>query len=373
MPSQALDASQGSPPARETVTGSMSPTGLAALDKTASLFSAALDPEETKPLKKAPAKAPPPASATEESSDEPVEDPETEPEPSGEEPESTETDDARSETTEDLPPADDASDEADEEPESPALHEVKVRGKIERHTLEELKAGYSRTSDYTQSKMELAEKNKAFDAKATESQGKLAQYDKLLEQAQQMLTDLAPKEPDWEQLRNTMDPAEYAQRYTDWQRFAMSRKELVEERQRVQREAMDTALDTKRKRIEAETGKLIETRPELKDAGKQQQFFTDVFTYAQQQGFSIDQLREVENHQILLILDKARRYEALQSNRPNTTKVITGKLKPASPSGKKPPVRKVDPTQQAADRLRKSGDVRDLADVFLHHAERAGR
>lgn len=344
----------------------MTTSGIAAMDAVANIF-AAEEQEQLPPpkgTKKSPPKEPPVDPDSLEEPDPTVPDPDAELDEVTEEPEAVE------ETTEES----DADPDPDAEPDDPdaqadePLEEVKVRGKTLKVTKEELKAGYSRTADYTQSKMELAEKRKAVEAKDTSLDGKLAQYDSLLEQAQTMLVDMVPKEPNWDQLRETADPAEYSRQYTDWQRLSNAKADILTERKRVLDERVQASMQKRQETIAAETTKLVEARPELKDPAKQRAFITAAFTYAQQSlGFTIEQLRELADHRALLILDKARRYDVITAKRGSTEQLVKSNVRSAQPSGKRPPAPKKSPKELAVSRLRKSGSVADLADVFLHN------
>ena len=87
-------------------------------------------------------------------------------------------------------------------------YEVKVDGEPVVVDLEELKNGYSRDADYRKKTMALADERRAFETESQAVAQERQQYQAGLAQLRSALERIQG-EPDWEQLRNQMEPAEF--------------------------------------------------------------------------------------------------------------------------------------------------------------------
>jgi len=144
------------------------------------------------------------------------------------------------------------------------------------------------------------------------------------------------------------NPAEYAARTIDINRaqaeidqqkqgFSSQIMERSEQARTVQQQAHAELLQT-------EMGKLLEVRPELTDKKHWTEFTSNVVEYAKGYGIEEADVRGVTNHSMLLILDKARRWDEAQGDITATRKKPTAALKALRPGAKsdKKPTAKTD-------------------------------
>lgn len=215
--------------------------------------------------------------------------------------------DDATEATEEAVEAAEEEPEAQDEPE-PA-YTVKVNGNEVEVPLSELLKGYSREQDYTAKTMALAEERKSLSSQfANELEQRLEVFkasDPILAEADQI---------DWQRLSQD-DPTTYVQL-----------KAAVDERRKIvtdteariakAREGQAEAEAAKAREIaEAETKRLIEAVPELKDTTALTSFATNAVNYLRGTGYDDGEIAELTDHRALIIVDKARRFDELQMAR----------------------------------------------------------
>lgn len=322
-------------------------------DVFAGLFSDEVPPEDTKSRETpAPTESEQPegASTDEESTEQQTEqvDPNAAPE-EAEEAAPAEGEDAEPETP-------------DEQPEEPQTFTIKVDGKDVAVTLDELQKGYSRHADYTQKTQALAEERRSLEAEAATMRTRNEQYAVLLDKVEEGLKQLTPPEPDWDALRRD-NPEEFAVQWAEHQRREEALKAVRSEKDRVFQEQQDALAKAHRAFVASEAEKLIEALPELKDPSKRPEFRKGLAEYGRSVGFTDAELNNVADHRALIILDKARRYDALQAQRPKLKDKVSKikVLKPGAPRRKAPA-----PTKgaRALERLAKTHSLDDAADAF---------
>lgn len=244
----------------------------------------------------------------------------------------------------------------------PQTFTVKVDGKDVAVTLDELQKGYSRHADYTQKTQALAEERKTLEAETATMRTRNEQYAVLLDKVEEGLKQLTPPEPDWDALRRD-NPEEFAVQWAEHQRRAEALKAVRSEKDRVFQEQQAELANAHKAFVASEAEKLIEALPELKDSSKRPAFRKDLAAYGRSVGFTDAELNNVVDHRALVILDKARRYDALQAQRPKLQEKVSKikVLKPGAPKRKAPA-----PTKgaRAMERLAQTHSLDDAADAF---------
>jgi hypothetical protein len=200
---------------------------------------------------------------------------------------------------------------AEEEPEAEVeqpepTYKVKVNGEEVEVPLPELLKSYSREQDYTKKTMALAdERNQLKSQFASE----LKQQIELFESLDPILSEA--KNIDWQALAAS-DPATYVQ----LQEAVKQRQAAIEQARAKVAEASqgDTAAETARIAEEAakETEALIKAMPELADPEKLKGFATESVNYLRGSGFDDSEIAELIDHRALTIIDKARRFDAIE-------------------------------------------------------------
>lgn len=199
-----------------------------------------------------------------------------------------------------------AEEEPDAEDKPEPTYKVKVDGEEVEVPLSELTKGYSREQDYTRKTMALAEERKALQSQFA---SELQQHVELFEALDPILSEA--RNIDWQALAAS-DPATYVQL-----------QEAVKQRQTVLAEARAKIADAQRGNPEAEaqqraevaqreTEALIKVMPELSDPAKLTDFANSNVQYLQSNGFKGDEIAELIDARALTIIDKARRFDALE-------------------------------------------------------------
>lgn len=263
---------------------------------------------------------------------------------------------------------DEDSEDADEAPDPQAKIKVKVDGEEIEVTLEELTKGYSRTSDYTRKTQALAEQRKQIETEAQQIRDVQQRYAQGLTELEQALAQMKPAEPDWDKLRRE-NPAEFAARWADHQRFVQDQQAVAQERQRVQAELSERQQRELNQVLEVEKKALVEAIPEWSNPEVASEEKKQLAQYAQSLGFTEEQLAQVYDHRIMVMLRKAQRFDQIQAK--GKTK-IQSKVK--DPKVLKPGARDQTPPKQkgkrkqartAMDRLARTGRPQDAAAALM--------
>lgn len=310
-------------PTPETQNPQGEPEDLGSLDAAAAAFAARLEPkEEDKPE----------AQTTE-----------AEPDPEPESEADTE--------------ADEADPEADEQTEE--LVEVEFEGKTFK-VPPELQKGLLRQSDYSRKMNEVSEKEKTYTQRleliehiekiADERSEALAQVRLLDEQIKQF------ESVDWAKAQ-AENPGEAALAAVRLLNLQNQRKEAANAAAQIARKMTETRhkLDLD-KRVEME--KVLDKQmPGWR--GEEGVKFT---AYAMENGWKPEEIGSITDPRVVLAIDKARRFDALQKSKEQ----VKAKAKDAPPVVKPGAARpRVDQTQEAMTRLRKTNSVDDAAAAFL--------
>lgn len=208
-------------------------------------------------------------------------------------------------------------------------------------------------ADYTKKTMDLAEERKALEAlKANASpeieplRQKLTHYEALL--GQQLVTD---QKTDWMKLLRE-DPIGYLEqkeladkRAVEWQQLTAKKNEEYQQKfsQTLAHEAQQ----------------LVAKRPEWKDVAVWNADFEKMKPSLRSAGFSEQEINNAVDHRMILIADKARKWDELQTSKTEVAK----KIEKLPPKVERPGVggNEGQANQAAMQRLRKTGDVDDAA------------
>jgi len=283
-------------------------------------------------------------------------------------------DDGDNEADDDEADDDDESGEGEDDDDSradpmDAEYEVKVNGKPEKVTLKDLLSAYPKAGDYYQKTQALAQRRRELDtghAQVAKQYGEKLQsvaglYGKVRDllvgdinsQAMQQLRAENPQE--WLVQRQAMqDRVDSVNNVLSriHQEQEQHRKEFTERQQKELASFVDTELETLERHI-----------PDWRQEGKVRlaQYLVDDV------GFSKDEISNVVDSRMLLVADKARRYDKLMSERDKTSEKRKRKKPPQSAKSKGGNLKR-QPTKQrktqnqfrdAKNRAKKSGNMRD--------------
>jgi|SRR5689334_1640119 len=196
--------------------------------------------------------------------------------------------------------AEEEAPEGEDEPEP--TYKVKVDGQEAEVPLSELLKGYSREQDYTRKTMALAEERKTL---RSQFANELEQHVRLFEALDPILSEA--KNIDWQALAQS-DPATYVQLQE-----AVKQRQSAIEAARAKIGAAQTENPEEAAQVaQRETEALVKAVPELSDPDKMKGFAVEAVNYLRGNGFDDGEIVDLTDHRALIIVDKARRYDALQ-------------------------------------------------------------
>lgn len=258
--------------------------------------------------------------------------------------------------------AGDSEDAQDEQEEDNSLYTVVIDGKEQKVSLEEALKGYQRQSDYTRKTQEVAERSKAVEAQEQQIAQMRSQYEASINLLAQEMQRYLPQEPDWEKLHQD-DPINFPIIEKQWRDYKANVAAVQQEQLRIQQENSRKEMEQRQKIVEEGTKYLFEKMPEWKDQAKWTEARNQLRDYGRQVGYSDDELNAALDPRAIIVLDKARRWDALQANRPQPQKATAPKpMRPGTPASSP---RKQTEVLKVKQRLKSSGSVDDAAALFM--------
>ena len=256
--------------------------------------------------------------------------------------------------------------EADEEVEDEdqldtPVYTVKVEGKDTDVTLDELKSGYLKDSDYRKKTSELAEQRRGIDAQAQAIQAERNQYAQALGQMQSEATRQLGqyKQIDWDRLREE-DPMLFMQRRDEQRELEKGIEDNQKQYQQLAVQAQAHQVQRFNQDVESGKAKLIERMPDWDDATSK-----EVRSFGLDEGFTNEELSTLTDPRSMVVLRKAMLYDRIHKSQPAKKKV-----KADTPRYVRPGVTKSKGEVSAKKRteklkqLRKSGKVDDAASMI---------
>lgn len=265
-------------------------------------------------------------------------------------------------------PEEDSEEDGDEEDEEDSSEPVYTTPDGEEVTLEELKRGYLRQSDYTKKTQEIAQARQ----QAQEAFGALEQHHNVLAEhlslalniVEPQLAELA--KTDWDTLAS-QDAYEYAEKRAQFDQAQARYQRLQAAAQEVVQEEKQRSAILRAQKLQAEQQKLQMALPDLGDPKRGPQLAKSIKEYALSMGLNEKEASNIHDHRLIVMLNKARLYDELSQGQ------LTAAKKKISKSPKK--VARAGQTSskaeqstfkksQARDRLKKSGSIDDAV-AFL--------
>jgi len=241
------------------------------------------------------------------------------------------------------------------------LIEVKIDGKLEQVSLDELRNGYSRQQHFTRQSQKLAEEKKQFETDSAKVLEERQQYAQLLgtleQQIQQMDSD---PEPDWNALYE-IDPVEASKKQHEYNSYKQSKAQKLQaiesEKQRISNETRQAELVQYQKILSTEAEKLPEVIPSWKDEKIATKEKAELKNFLMGRGVTEEEVSALvkANHVSVLrdamLYNKGKRKVVKRRTAPKGTKVLK--------SGSKKAPKKTDAYKKTTSRLKKNGNWRD--------------
>lgn len=262
--------------------------------------------------------------------------------------------------------------ETEEEGEEPTVYTVKIDGEDYEVDLDELTSGYQRQSDYTKKTQAVAEERKQLETKLAEVNAAQEDFKSKALMANELLNrDLAKfASVDWEALK-TENPAEFLSKQIEVQDIKKAQESLQLEYQQAMQNQAAAQQEAYNARLAEEKPKVLAAFPEWKDNDKAQEQYQSIMEYGLSVGFAQEELSNVITARDLTILDKARKYDAIQKTKAGLKKKTKPPVKKVvKPKGVAP--KSTGLKKRLAERkseLRASGSIKDAAALLLERRQ----
>ena len=246
----------------------------------------------------------------------------------------------------------------EQEIQKPSLHRVKVQGQELEVSLDELKSGYSRDSDYRQKTHALAEERRMLDEQKTSLSrsydGKLKELTDLIGAAESYIGQSSKEDL---QKMYEEDPTQAAKIDFQQRQQRESFNKLKQQAEVAKLQQYNQYLD--------EQKRLAATKiPEYSDPVKGVTFKNQMKNTLSEYGFNDQEIGSLADHRFLMVLKDAMEYKNLKS-KPVTNKKVT-----TAPKVVKSGTPKMEDSRRAAvkqkiGRLRRSGKINDAQSAIL--------
>jgi hypothetical protein len=244
---------------------------------------------------------------------------------------------------------------------------VKVDGKdveIKKSELPDLYKNGLRQKDYTTKTMEVSEQRKAADAEIAKARADREKY------ATELNNFAITTSSMLEEQRKTLtqelfdaDPHEYMRQKIIFEGRQEQLGKAQAELDRVRGEYHAEQQEQANKWLAEQMETLSNAVPDIKDPEKGKKFFNSIEGYLTKAGFTEKDGRMVLDSRVVLMADKAQKYDALMAR----AKDAASKVKAAPVKVERPGVTNVAPTDgrtQQMKQLAKSGSVRDAGAIL---------
>ena len=255
----------------------------------------------------------------------------------------------------------DIEEETQTETEEPELHRIKVSGQELEVSLDELKAGYSRDSDYRQKTHTLGLEKKDLESE----KGSLRQtYDTRLSELNDMISTADSF------IRQQQGSKDLHKLY-DEDPTSAARLDYQLREQNKQIDGMKSKANEAYQRqyseyLDAQRQLAAATIPEYSDPNKTDQFKTNMRTTLRGYGFNDGEIGSLADHRFLMVIKDAMSYKSVKDKRPiaqkkvaNAPKVVkAGVAKSGSSSGR-------EGIRNKIGQLKKTGHLREAQSALM--------
>ena len=209
--------------------------------------------------------------------------------------------------------------DAEEDPSPASTYRVQTADGEVDVQLDELKNGYMRQSDYTRKTQQVAEERKSAETELGHLQAERQRYAEQLTNVEQALNQQEPSQEQWDQLYKE-NPLEY----TRQRDVLRDRKEALasvrEEQKQMQQQQYAELQGQAQQRMAQERELLPQLIPEWRDEKIAKEEKTALITFAQQYGYSEQELSSISDSRAVAVLRKAYLYDQLVSKKPAAQK-----------------------------------------------------
>lgn len=272
------------------------------------------------------------------------------------------------------PPASEHDEPAEEDgtPQDDAQTEyftVKVDGKEERVTRDELLAGYQKDRDYRLKTAKLAEERKALESQRSEIEAARAERQQLAAKLSNVIPALEKQiadkfqNVDWVKLARE-NPAEWAQMRAEFDAHIGQLEHAKAEKARADQAHAEEFQRTYQQRLKDEGEKLREKIPEFADETKGAKLRADLKGFLKESGLTDTEISGIVDHRMVVIARDAMLYRAAQKSKAQAAQAANVAPKVQRPGASPRTDVKADIRRAAIQKVAKTGSVEDAAAAF---------
>lgn len=253
--------------------------------------------------------------------------------------------------------ADDADDDANGADDQ--LFAVLVDGEEVEVPLKEALEGYIRTQTFHRRLSKVEEYKKEVEAVAAEVIQNRQKTVESLTRAQKMLELLIPVEPDWDKLY-AEDPANARSIQKQFDAYKAQVSSIGAEREKALKEQQEADAKATAAYAASERNKFVAANPNWATRQDMDKDLSSMRRTALATGFSQEEIDTVYDHRMLVLLQKASKYDRMMASRPRPVNKGTKPVKPGA--GNKGTASRS--FRDAQKTLSRTGSVEDAAAVF---------
>jgi hypothetical protein len=205
--------------------------------------------------------------------------------------------------------------EAPEEPEAePELFTVKVDGREQQVTRDELLNGYQRQADYSRKTAELAEQRRAAEAEYQRVTAERQHYANSLDQVASLLERSLPPKPSLDM--RTVDPIGYQNAKEDWEIRVGQLRAVLSERDQAQQQMQSHATAMQKQSLAQARVALVEMLPEWKrpETAKAEQ--PKIAQHLRTLGYADHEIDAAADPRAIVMARESMLYRQLQASKP---------------------------------------------------------
>lgn len=259
--------------------------------------------------------------------------------------------------------SDDVEEVLEESTEKDSLHTVKINGKEENWTLDQLKQSAAGQGYINQRMQEVAKLEKAYKEQTAALAQQQQQQLEFFQKAQQ--TGFSEPTPPSKELFNN-DPIAYMEAKLSYDEAKAEHDAKVQQFQQMQKQQEQQQQQQLQAFTQQQAKLLAEKLPDIADPKKGEVIKKGLMEVGQHYGWTQQELESVRDYRYILALYDAMRFRKLLEKRGKATSQKQS-IAPVKAGAKKTPnVGKAKARKQKQDRLRKTGSIDDAVDLILN-------
>lgn len=245
---------------------------------------------------------------------------------------------------------------------------TKVDGEEGRAKLNDLIKSYQLEGHLNKRNMEVAEQQKALQAKQAEleqqAQARLQQLEDLTKLAYQELQQ-EYQAVNWAELERD-DPAMYATMQLKFQQRQNRLQQAHQQMQQERAQLQQTQQEAYQRHLREESQRLLQAIPEWADEAVAKKERGEIRSFALEAGFKAEEVDNIADHRVVKLLRDAMRYRQLQQSKPEVTKKVKTAPKLVRPGqASSPQERQAQGMSKLKSTIRKSGGKEGIAAYLL--------